>query len=261
MRPLAVIGHVARDVVDGGEPRIGGAPWYAGRALRLLDARASIAAKCGERERRAFLARLAALGLPVTLAVGGETTQFEISYDGEGRRMGVGAVGEPWSPEEAVAAVDRARWVHVGPLLRSDFPPETLRALGRERRLLLDGQGLVRVPQLGPLRLDGDFDAALLDCISILKVAEEEASMLPPLDELPVPEIILTLGTRGCVIRTQGREERVPARQLAGVRDPTGAGDGFGAAYLAARSVGHAPASAARHASALVAGLLTGKAR
>jgi sugar/nucleoside kinase (ribokinase family) len=261
MRPLAVIGHVARDVVDGGEPRIGGAPWYAGRALRIQSGRAQIGAKCGREDRRAFGLRLATLGLPTTITTGGETTSFAIDYEGEHRQMHVGAVGEPWTPAEALAAVGAAQWVHVAPLLRSDFPPETLRALGRGRRLLLDAQGLVRVPQLGPLRLDGDFDPALLECVSILKLAEDEASMLPPLDELGVPEIVLTLGTRGCVIRTGVTEVRVPARPLGGVRDPTGAGDGFGASYLAARSEGHAPASAARRASALVAGLLAGRAR
>lgn len=261
MRPLAVIGHLSRDVVDGGEPRIGGAPWYAGRALRVLGGRAQIGAKCGDRERRAFIARLAAHGLPVVLATGGETTSFELSYDGEHRAMRVGAIGEPWTPDEALAAAGRAEWVHVAPLLRSDFPAETLRALGRNRRLLLDAQGLVRVPAEGELRLDGDFEPALLECVSILKLAEDEAALLPPLDELPVPEIVLTLGARGCVVRANGTEERVPARPLENVRDPTGAGDGFASAYLASRSEGHAPRSAARRATALVAGLLGGATR
>src|ERR671922_1294270 len=36
VRPLAVIGHLSLDIVGGAPPRIGGAPWYAGRALRAL---------------------------------------------------------------------------------------------------------------------------------------------------------------------------------------------------------------------------------
>ena len=36
MRPLGVIGHLSRDIVAGAAPRIGGGPWYAGRALRAL---------------------------------------------------------------------------------------------------------------------------------------------------------------------------------------------------------------------------------
>ena len=256
MRRLAVIGHLARDVVDGGAPRIGGAPWYAGRALRVLGRPAHIAAKCGEADRRRFLSNLAELGLPVRLVTGGETTEFAIDYDAEPRRMSVGALGEPWTPAEAV---------HVAPLLRSDFPPKTLAALGRGRRLLLDAQGLVRVPQTGPLQFDTNFDPALLDAVAILKIAEEEAIALTgSIDDvvrLGVPEVSVTLGTLGCIVYARGRVERVPARPLDGVKDPTGAGDGFGAAYLSARAEGHAPASAARRATALVGGLLSGRAR
>ena len=265
MRRLAVIGHLARDVVDGGAPRIGGAPWYAGRALRVLGRPAHIAAKCGEADRRRFLSNLAELGLPVRLVTGGETTEFAIDYDAEPRRMSIGALGEPWSPAEAVRAVGRAEWVQVAPLVRSDFPLETLAALGRGRRLLLDAQGLVRVPQTGPLQFDTNFDPALLDAVAILKIAEEEAIALTgSIDDvvrLGVPEVIVTLGTLGCIVYARGRVERVPARPLDGVKDPTGAGDGFGAAYLSARAEGHAPASAARRATALVGGLLSGRAR
>jgi len=265
VRRLAVIGHLARDVVNGGAPRIGGAPWYAGRALRVLGRPAHIAAKCGEADRRRFLSQLTQLGLPVRLVTGGETTEFVIDYDVEPRRMSIGAVGEPWSAAEAVRAVGRAEWVQVAPLMRSDFPVETLAALGRGRRLLLDAQGLVRVPQTGPLQFDTRFDPAVLDAVSMLKIAEEEAIALTgSIDDivsLGVPEVIVTLGTRGCILYARGRVERVPARPLDGVKDPTGAGDGFGAAYLAARAEGHAPASAARRATALVGGLLSGRAR
>jgi sugar/nucleoside kinase (ribokinase family) len=51
----------------------------------------------------------------------------------------------------------------------------------------------------------------------------------------------------------------VPARPVDDGADPTGAGDAFAAAYLSARADGHAPASAARRATALVAALLMGR--
>ena len=43
-------------------------------------------------------------------------------------------------------------------------------------------------------------------------------------------------------------------------RDPTGAGDSFATAYLAARSGGAAPTAAARRAAALVSDILSGRA-
>jgi sugar/nucleoside kinase (ribokinase family) len=58
------------------------------------------------------------------------------------------------------------------------------------------------------------------------------------------------------MVLANGRLEHVPAQPVAGKVDPTGAGDAFSAAYLVSRSGGHAPAAAARRATALVAGLL-----
>ena len=117
-------------------------------------------AKCGEPERRSYLRRLAALGLPVSLAAAGETTSFSFRYDADGTgEMRVEAIGEPWSEgDEPERALRRVEWVHVAPLLRGDFPPEALERIARRRRVLLDGHGLVRARRLGPLALDGDFD-------------------------------------------------------------------------------------------------------
>jgi sugar/nucleoside kinase (ribokinase family) len=264
VRPLAVIGHLSLDVVGRTPPRIGGAPWYAGRALHLLGHDAVIFAKCGEADRPRLQRRLASLGLPASLAAGGETTSFAMSYDEHGNRtMRVEAIGEPWRTDEPPGMLLRpVESLHVAPLLRSDFPPEALERLGAGRRLLLDGQGLVRVPRTGALRLDADFDPALLRHVAILKLAEEEARVLvgeptpEALAELGVPEVLLTLGREGCLVLARGKAELVPARPVDGNVDPTGAGDAFAVSYLAARADGHAPVSAARRATALVAALL-----
>jgi sugar/nucleoside kinase (ribokinase family) len=262
--PLAVIGHLARDVVAGAPPRLGGAPWYAGRALHLLGQEAVLFAKCGEDDRARFQRRLATLGLPATLAAGGETTSFSFAYDADGTRtMNVDAIGEPWRTDEPPSMLLRGvEWLHVAPLLRSDFDAAALERLGLGRRLLLDAQGLVRVPALGPLQLDANYDPDLLRHVAILKVAEEEACVLvgdakpESLAELGVPEIVLTLGAAGSTVIVRGVAEHVPARPADGGADPTGAGDAFAAAYLSARADGHAPGSAARRATALVAALL-----
>jgi len=267
VRALAVIGPLARDLVDGGEARIGGGPWHAGRAVRALGQEALLLAKCGERERHDYLRRLAALGLPLSLSAAGETTCFSLRYrpDG-GRELRVEAIGEPWSEaDEPARSLRRVEWVHVAPLLQGDFPPETLERIAHRRHVLLDGHGLVRVRRLGPLALEGRFDRALLQHVSILKLAEEEARTivgdgeLEELRGLGVPEVIVTFGGAGSLVLANGASERVATRPLAG--DPTGAGDAFSVSYLSARAAGHRPASAARRASALVSALLAGGAR
>jgi sugar/nucleoside kinase (ribokinase family) len=253
--PLALVGNLSRDLVDGGPPRIGGAPYYAARAWRALGTRATIVTRCGPEEREAYARRLSAFGLPVVVLPGTRTTSFSFHYDGDVRVMTVEQPGDSWTPADA-DAVPLGAWVHVAPLLRSDFPAGTLAALAPGRRLSLDGQGLVRVPEPGPLRLDNDFDRDLLRHVQILKLAEEEAEVVGAVDALGVPEVLVTYGPRGSRVCVGGRWEKVGAWPVA--TDPTGSGDAFAAAYLAARSQGLTPISAARRATALVGALLTG---
>src|SRR5262249_36311051 len=156
-----------------------------------------VVAKCGEPERRSYLRRLAALGVPVTLAAGGETTPFSFHYDADGNReKRVEAHRGPWAdgypPRRVLRPVAGG---HIAPLLRDDCPPETLERVARRRRVLLDAHGLVRARRVGPLELDAGFDRTLLRYVSILKLSEEEAHAilggadLEELRELGVPEV------------------------------------------------------------------------
>ena len=105
--------------------------------------------------------------------------------------------------------------------------------------------------------LDGDFDRRLLDYVSILKLAEEEARVVGPVAELGVREVVVTSGARGSTVYANGEVVRVPAHPLHA--DPTGAGDAFCAVYLSARADGQRPSSAARRATAAVAALLSSR--
>lgn len=259
--PLGVVGSLARDLVDGTPPRPGGGVYYAARALRALDRPGAVLTKCADGHREELLPPLAAFGVPVERRSAAETTTFAFSYDGDRRQMAVESVGDPWTTEDVAGALPDVRWLHVGALLRSDFPPETLEELARGRNLSLDGQALVRPGRVGPLELDANFDPRILKHVRILKLSEEEAKVLlgkvdrRTVSELEVPEVVVTLGPRGSIVFAGGRAERISVTPLEGV-DPTGAGDSFATGYLAAREAGHAPASAAREASALVLGLL-----
>jgi sugar/nucleoside kinase (ribokinase family) len=234
---LAVIGHLSRDVVAGGEPQIGGGPWHAARALRALQADALLVAKCGVDDERGFRARLVTTGIPFRLVVGERTTAFSFSYDKAGvRTMSVEAVGDPWRPDE-LRDVD-AEWLQVAPLLRGE-----LDSLPRGR-VLLDGQGILRVAAPGPLRLE---PGPVPQGVEILKLADEEAAVLGPVD---VPELVVTHGTLGATVNGV-LVEADPVD-----RDPTGAGDMFGAAYLVARASGAEPVEAGRSAARVVAELL-----
>lgn len=264
---LAVVGHTTRDLVDSRPPRPGGAPLYAARALRALGEPAVVVTRCAEADR-GLLEPLRATGLPVVWRPEAQSAVFRLEYREGGREVAIEALGEPWTPEDARGwlgeALAEADWVHAGALWRGDFPPETLAELRCGRRLSLDGQGLVRPGRVGPVEPDAGFDPAALAHVDVLHLSESEAAVLGlALDErslrsLGVPEIVVTLGERGSVVFAGEIAELVPARALERV-DPTGAGDAFTAAYVVARRRGHAPASAARRATTLVHGLLSGK--
>jgi sugar/nucleoside kinase (ribokinase family) len=240
---LAVVGQLSRDVAAGGAPRIGGPPWHAARALRALGADARIVAKCGEDDAVDFTRRLETLELPFELVVGERTTAFSFSYDARGvRAMSVDAVGDPWTADEL--RLDGVEWLYVGSLLRGEID---VGWVAEGRHVLLDGHGLVRVPEPGPLRLDGGFDREQLRHVQMLKLADEEAVAAGPVD---VPELIVTHGALGSTVNG------VDVAAAPVDRDPTGAGDMFGAAYLVHRSEGAEPVEAARRAAELVAELL-----
>src|SRR5262245_366317 len=121
---LAVVGSLSLDRVDGGRRRIGGCPFYAARALRALGAPAVVGAKCAAPDRPERLPQLIRLGLPVLWRDSTVTAAFAIAYNGDRRQMLVESVADPWTPDQV--ELPAARWVHVAPLARSDFPAETL---------------------------------------------------------------------------------------------------------------------------------------
>jgi sugar/nucleoside kinase (ribokinase family) len=260
--PIAVLGHITRDVVAGGEPRPGGGVYYATRALARLGADGHARASCSAVHRPELIPPLEAFGLPVTWQESSTTTEYSFHYDGDRRIMWQDAVGDPWTPEQAVDAAGDATWIDVCALTRSDFPPETLAELATEgRQLLVDLQGLVRTATVGPLHTDEHVGDALRH-VEVLKLNDEEAETLvgsaepEGLKVLGVPEVVLTLGSRGAWVVTPDVVEHVPAVSVDGPVDPTGAGDTYSVTYLVQRAAGAEPVEAARVAAETVSAFL-----
>lgn len=267
---IAVIGNLTVDHVGGEPPRAGGAPFHAGVAAAHAGADAVIVARCAPAHRDLGVPPLERLGLPVRWRAGTTTTEFAFHYEGGHRVMEVRAVGDPWLPADvegwAAPGLQGAEWVQVGALLRTDFPAATLAALARGgRRLLLDGQGLVRRARVGPLEHEGVAERSVLEHVTALKLSESEARALvgsvdlERLLGLGVPEVLVTLGDRGSLVLAGGTVERVAVEPARADADPTGAGDALSLAYVAARAAGAAPLEAARSASGLVTDFLAAR--
>ena len=201
MRPAAaVIGNLARDVVDGGKPRAGGGAFHCARGLRLLGAPARIVTKLAREDADTILRSLLALGVEVAWHPASSTSVFRLDYHGQARTTTLGRARRAVDPDDVAGWVGRALrgigWLHVAPLARSDFPTETLAALARGRRLSFDGQGLVRPARTGVLVPDGEYDPAVLEHVAILKLAEEEAAVVldrvdrASIEALGIPEVL-----------------------------------------------------------------------
>jgi len=251
---IALIGNLSLDILPGSPPRIGGGSYHGARALQRLRVPARVFARCAPQDRDTLLPPLVRLGTPVRFVPGEATAKFAFSYNGDRREMRIDTLGDTWRPTD-IPPFPATRWAHVAPLARHEFPVETLAALARRCRISYDGQGLVRVPQVGPLQLDDDFDRDVLRHIWVLKLAEEEADVIGDIGALGVREVVVTRGSRGATVHVGGTSEEIAARPIPG--DPTGAGDAFATSYVVARNAGFAPAGAARRATAVVASLLT----
>lgn len=267
MSLVAVVGNLARDRIDGGPPQPGGCPFFAAVAFGLIGRGGQILTRCADADRPLFDAALAALRMPVTVLSAQHTSGFDHAYDGEVRTTTVTGVGDPWLAADADHLDPGVGWVHVAPLMRSDFPADTLAALADGRRVSFDGQGLVRAPRLGPLAQDAGFGPEALASVSVLKLSEEEARIVAggPFDaeaarRLGVPEILVTLGSQGEVVWVDGAATHVPTTPVLGV-ETTGAGDAFMVGYSIARSGGATAVEAARAGSDVVRRMLAARVR
>ncbi|WNG91266.1 carbohydrate kinase family protein [Mycobacterium sp. ITM-2016-00318] len=259
---VTVMGNLAIDIIDGAPPSPGGCASFAGVALAAVDVPGRLVAMGAERDHALFDDLAARLGPTLRILPSDRTSSFRLDYvDVDHRRMSVDAVGPVWNSDAIEAASPDTTWLHLAPLLRTDFPAQTLALLhSRGHRIVYDGQGLVRADRVGPMVVDRHFSPELLRHISVLKLAEDEAVIVAdgPFDEstaarLGVPEVLVTFGSEGCDVYTDDTVVRVPAAwRVEGVQT-TGAGDMFTACYTAHRSAGADSRRAVELASELVA--------
>ncbi|HEU4706968.1 MAG TPA: PfkB family carbohydrate kinase [Solirubrobacterales bacterium] len=263
MAEVTVLGNFSIDRIDERPPSPGGCPVFAVMAFQALRRQGRVVARLAAEDRWLYDDLLGDAEELISTLTTGTTSAFGLRYVAGRRTLTVDAIGEPWSVAEVKAAAVDTEWVHVSPLLRSDFPPSVLASLSAAgHRISYDGQGLVRVPELGSLRLDDDFDRTLLRSVTVLKLNGEEADALggesfdpATARRLGVPEILVTFGADGCDLYLEGEKTYIPARPITDIHT-TGTGDAFMVSYLADRAEGVPPADAAHHASSVVADLL-----
>jgi sugar/nucleoside kinase (ribokinase family) len=254
---LTLIANVALDRVNRGPWTRGGCPTFAPYAFTRLEARGVINAACADEDLATFRALATDASVEFRFKRAAATTRFDLNYSGEfsdTRSMVLYSIGHKWSEEDIDELQIDSEWVHLAPLVRTDFSVAAvarLAALGH--RIGYDGQGLVRVPQIGELTLDARYDPEMLGHLTALKLSEDETAVvasedgreraLEPLSH--IPELLLTHGSGGAEVRADGTLSQVEPDQVVADVQTTGAGDVFMIAYLIGRARDLAPVAAA----------------
>jgi sugar/nucleoside kinase (ribokinase family) len=263
---IAIVGQSVIDRVReaGGEPveRLGGAPLFAAAALAFAGRDAVILTKGGT---PALREPLDAFGFEIVVgdADSSSVSVLEVYGDGE-RHHELAAFGDPFTPADVsgwmAPHLAACGAVVCGAQARGDFPPETLRALAGDGRIvLLDAQGLTRPARLGPVIDEGPLDPAWVEGVTVLKCSEAEAAALfdgrdPAASGVPV--VVITRGHVGAtVVQPEGSTE-VGVDAVLGLADTIGAGDTFLALMAVALNDGADPVVAALEACATTSAVL-----
>jgi sugar/nucleoside kinase (ribokinase family) len=265
-----VIGHISIDVnvLPWGviENALGGAPTYAGFALAALRKNAGIVSKIGVDFPELFPPIFSRFGLDTEgiSVIGEHTTTFENVYDEAGNReQKCKYIAAKILPEDIPKVYQDAKSFYVSPIA-NEISADLLKSIKKKTStVMLDPQGLFR--QIGEdkkvkiqSREDfGDF----LNHVDIVKIGKEESQafkgppekILKDLIEGGPKVAILTRGEKGCVVLSEKGLNEIESLKV-DARDLTGAGDVFGAAFLARYLDTHDAVESAKFAS-VAAGL------
>jgi sugar/nucleoside kinase (ribokinase family) len=201
-------------------------------------------------------------GIEVHVTTGGETVYFENIYsvNQDHRTQRVLQKADPFTIEQLDEI--QSDVYHLGPLLADDISVEFIKDLAQRGKLSLDAQGYLRkVEDKNVVAIDWPEKREALQHIHILKVNEHEMEVLTGitdiyegakvLNEWGVKEVVVTLGSMGSVIYTDGVYYQIPAYKPVEVVDATGCGDTYMAGYLYRRAKGKGFQEAGEFAAAM----------
>ncbi|KXB03775.1 hypothetical protein AKJ48_03650 [candidate division MSBL1 archaeon SCGC-AAA261O19] len=243
-----IIGHITIDVnvFPWGliENVLGGAPTYTGFALTTLKKKAGVVSKLGQDFPEKFSPVFSKFGLDTEgiLATSGQTTTFENTYDEKGGREQVcKVVSDSISPEDVPKSYQDTHSYYISPVA-GEISPDVIESVKNSDNIVMfDPQGIFRdIGEGGKVNVKmPDNLEDYLKNVDIIKLGkgelkafkENEEEVLKTLTEMGPKTAILTLGEEGCMILAGDKLEKIKGLDVE-VKDLTGAGDVFGAAFL-----------------------------
>ena len=201
-------------------------------------------------------------GIDVKVLPSRRSVYFENSYgeDQNNRTQRVLAKADPFSIE-GLKDVE-AGIFHLGTLLADDFPVDVIRYLASKGIVSVDAQGYLReVRGENVFPVDWPEKREALRYITLLKANEHESEVLTGekdpykaariLADWGVKEVLLTLGSNGSLIFSDGKIHEIPAFEPREVVDATGCGDTYMTGFLYMRNKGASYEEAGRFAAAM----------
>lgn len=247
MFDVIVIGHLTIDtnVLPWGtvENVVGGAPTYAGMTLTALKKSVGVVSKIGADFKELSFYSKQRIDTEGVRVEGKCTTRFRNIYDAGGNRQQVcECVAPRITSKDIPKAYKGARSFYISPIADEVDVDIVKRVKKRDNIVLLDPQGLFRMIGKGgevKIALREDF-TDFLEYVDIIKIGKDEVlafkmevkEILSCLTRAGPEVAIVTLGSEGCMFFAESKVEKVGSLKV-DVKDPTGAGDVFGAAFLA----------------------------
>lgn len=266
MYDICGVGHITLDkVITPGSVKHmpGGTSYYFSNAIRNMPLNYLLVTALGESEMKT-VDHLRSLGIEINAYSSASSVYFENIYSNnlDERTQRVLSKADPFTQEQ-LKDID-AHIFHLGPLLADDMSADFIKDLSARGRLSLDVQGFLRtVKNENVVLADWCDKKEMLKFIDILKANDQEMEVITGLTDIRagafllaewgVKEVIITLGSRGSVIYTDGMFYDIPVFVPNNIADTTGCGDTYMAGYLSQRILGEKPQHAGEFASAMAA--------
>ncbi len=251
MKDICCIGHITLDKIITPEEEFyqnGGTAYYFAYGMNHLPTNVSwqLVTSIAEKDI-AVVDKMLEDGIDVLAYPSKDTVFFENKYgtNKNERTQRVLAKSDPFT----IAQMEplEARIFHLGSLLSDDFSNEVVEYLAGKGKVSIDVQGYlreVRGEQVWPV--DWKDKKRVLACTDILKLNEYEMEVVTGekdprsvariISSWGVREVVITFGSYGSLIYTNGRYYEIPAYPVRRNVDVTGCGDTFSTGYLYCRS-------------------------